>query len=74
MHIDWLVLVERCPAHFELYYSKHMDWVLKIWKKGFADDGSDVEICNIQDPDVNYVLAKGEVLLKEWLTENNGGY
>lgn len=74
MHIDWLVLVERCPAHFELYYSKHMDWVLKIWKKGCADDGSDVEICNIQDPDVNYVLAKGEVLLKEWLTENEGGY
>lgn len=73
-HIDWLVLVERYTAHFELYYSKTLDWRLRIWKRGCAEDGSDLEICDIQHPDVNYVLAKGEVLFKEWLTENSGGY
>ena len=74
MHIDWLVLVERCPAHFELYYSKHMDWRLKIWKKGCAEDGSDIVICDEQDCDLSLVLAKGEVALKEWMSENQGGY
>lgn len=74
MNTNWLDLIGPETVHFELYYSKTVDWVLKIWKKGCAADGSDIEICNIQDTDVNYVLAKGEVLFKEWLTENNGGY
>ena len=74
MNADYLKLVQDYTMHLELYYSKTMDWCLKIWEKGCGVDGSDIVICDIQDCDFNYVLAKGEVLLKEWLIENNGGY
>lgn len=74
MSTEWMKLFVNNPVHFELYYSKIMDWRLRIWKKGCAEDGSDIEICEIQHPDLDYVLAKGEVMFKEWLEENEGGY
>ena len=74
MQIKWLELLKEEPAHFELYYSKTTDWVLRIWKRGCAEDGSDLQICHVVDCDLSYVLAKGEVVFKEWLMENNGGY
>lgn len=74
MNIDWLKLIQNNPMHFELYYSKTMDWCLHIWKKGCGKNGEDLDICNEQDCDLSLILAKGEVAVKEWLTENNGGY
>ena len=74
MIANWLKLVQEYTMHFALEYSKTVDWCLTIWKKGCAADGSDIVICELQDSDLNYVLAKGEVLVKDWLLENKGGY
>lgn len=67
--------------HVEIYYSKTMDWVIKIWMKGCAldypesnhEDG-DAILVHEQDMDMELVFAKAHVALKEWLTENEGGY
>lgn len=67
-------VVKHYPMHFTLEYCKTCDWQLHIWKKGCADDGTDLEICYIQHCDLEYVLAKGQVLLKEFLLEHEGGY
>ena len=72
--MEWLELAQRYTMHLELYYSKTMDWRLHIYKKGCGENGEDLEICNEQSCDLSYVLAKGEVAIKEWLFENNGGY
>lgn len=74
MNTEWFSLAESHTMHFELYYSKTMDWCLHIWKKGCGENGADIGICDEQAPDLNLVLAKGEVALKEWLLENKGGY
>ena len=74
MNTNWLRLVQDHTMHFELYYSKVMDWCLHIWKKGCGENGEDIEICQEQDVDLNLLLAKGEVAIKEWLIENNNGY
>ena len=74
MNIEWFKLAQRHTMHFELYYSKIMDWCLHIYKKGCGENGGDLEICKEQSCDLSYVLAKGEVAIKEWLLENNGGY
>lgn len=67
-------LVKNYPIHVELYYSKIMDWTIRIYKKGCADKGEDVEIVNEQDCDLSYLAAKAYVRLKDWLLENEGGY
>lgn len=58
------------PMHLEIYYSKIMDWTIRIWKKM----DKDIEIVNIQDCDVDLAFAKAQVQLKEWLLENEGEY
>lgn len=67
-------IVHRVPMHFELTYSKICDWQLHIWRKGVADDGGDVEVCYIQNCDLEYVFARGQVALKDFLLETEGGY
>lgn len=67
-------IVLRVPMHFELTYCKICDWELHIWRKGVAEDGSDVEVCHIQSCDLEYVLARGQVALKDFLSETEGGY
>lgn len=74
MNTDWFKLAQSHTMHFELYYSKIMDWRLHIWKKGCGENGSDLEICREQHCDLNLLLAKGEVAIKEWLLENEHGY
>ncbi len=51
--------------HVELTYSKTTDWILYIFRQGCAKDGTDEEVCYVQDPDLNYVISKGQVLLKD---------
>ena len=62
--------VQDYPMHLEIYYSKIMDWTIRVWKKM----DKDIEIVNIQDCDVELAFAKAQVQLKEWLLENEGGY
>ena len=58
------------PMYLKIYYSKIMDWTIRVWKKM----DKDIEIVNIQDCDVELAFAKAQVQLKEWLLENEGGY
>lgn len=82
---DFLLFVNelsKCfPVHVEIYYSKTMDWIISVYKKGCADDypnskrsGDDAIICSVQSSDMEYCFAKAHVELKDWLLENNGGY
>ncbi len=74
-------LVRRFPVHFEIYYSKIMDWCITVTKDGCAKDypgaehkGDDVILVWVQDIDMSLCFAKAHVALKEWLREFNGGY
>ena len=69
------------PMHIEITYSKICDWGIFIYKRDCADDypkskrsGNDAIICDIQDCDMELCFAKAHVALKEWLSENEGGY
>lgn len=62
------------PMHMNIYYSKITDWCIHIWKKGCGESGKDLEILNVQDCDMELCFAKAHVTLKEWLSENEGGY
>lgn len=60
--------------HLEIYYSKVMDWVIQVYKKGCVDDGEDLVILYVQEYDMKLAFAKAQIKLKEWLLENEGGY
>lgn len=62
------------PMHLEIYYSKIMDWCINICKRGCGKDGGDLVITNVQSCDMELCFAKAQVELKEWLSENQGGY
>lgn len=62
------------PMHLEVTYSKTCDWIIEIYKKGCGENGKDLEICFVQDLDMELAFAKAHVKLKEWLFENAGGY
>ena len=74
MNADFLKLAQQHTMHLELFYSKTVDWCLHIYKRGCGKNGEDLEICKEQSCDLSYLLAKGEVVIKDWLIENNGGY
>lgn len=65
---------EYSPMHLEIYYSKIMDWCLKIYKKQCGKDGKDLVIFDEQSCDKDLLFARAEVALKEYLLENEGGY
>ena len=74
-------LRKRFPIHVEIYYSKIMDWCVRITKVGCASDypgsphdGNDAILCNVQDLDMELAFAKAHVELKEWLSDYDGGY
>ncbi|MCM1440203.1 MAG: hypothetical protein NC131_13520 [Roseburia sp.] len=62
------------PMHLNIYYSKIMDYCINIYRAGCAPDGGDEIIVEIQECDVELTFAKAQVALKEWLSENMGGY
>lgn len=66
--------VNNYPMHMNIYYSKIMDWCIHIWKKGCDESGKDIEILSVQDSDMELCFAKAHVALKEWLSQNEGGY
>ena len=67
-------IVKRYPMHLEITYSKVTDWGVRIYRKGCADGGSDVEIVDVQDCDVELCFATAQVQLKNWLCDTEGGY
>ena len=74
-------LVERFPLHVEIYYSKIMDWCIRVTKVGCASDypdspcnSDDAVLCNVQNCDMKLAFAKAHVEVKEWLSKFNGGY
>lgn len=67
-------LVKWYPLHVNISYAKMTDWTISIYKRGCADDGSDIIICNVQNCDVELAFAKAHVLLKNWLLDTEGGY
>ena len=64
------------PLHLDIYYSKNLDYVVKIWKKGYNEDGSDLEICNVQSFDIDYALTKAKLMLMDYMLNKDpaGGY
>lgn len=62
------------PMHVEIYYSNVMDWCINIFVYGYAEDGSNLKVVDVQDSDIELAFAKAQVQLKEWLLENEGGY
>ena len=66
--------VNNYPMHMNIYYSKIMDWCIRIWKKVCDESGKDIEILSVQDGDMELCFAKAHVALKEWLCQNEGGY
>lgn len=74
-------LVKRFPLHLEISYNKTCDWIIRIYKKGCADDypnsekdGNNALLVFEQNCDMELCFAKAHVALKEWLLENEGGY
>ena len=66
--------VKTYPMHLEIYYSKIMDWCITVYKKGCGQNGDDLNILAVQSCDMELAFAKAHVELKEWLSENEGGY
>lgn len=82
---DFLLFINdlryRFPVHLEIYYSRFMDWCIKVYKKDCADDypgsprsGTDAILCDVQSGDMELAFAKAHVAVKEWLIEYDGGY
>lgn len=67
-------IVKQVPMHLEITYSKVTDWGIRIYRKGCADDGTDEEIINTQDCDIELCFAIAQVKLKTWLLDMQGGY
>lgn len=82
---DFLEFLEKklrdFPMHVDIRYNKICDWSIYIYKKGCASDypdsekdGNDAVIVNVQGGDMKLCFAKAQVVLKEWFSENEGGY
>lgn len=74
-------LVQRFQIHVEIYYSKTVDWCIRVTKVGYAADypksprsGDDAVLCDVQSNDMELAFAMAHVKLKEWLSTYNGGY
>ena len=57
------------PMHLEVSYSKVTDWGVRVWRRGTAYDGDNVQYC-----DAELCFAIAQMQLKNWLLEHEGGY
>ena len=82
---DFLLFINdlkgRFPVHVDIYYSKILDWCIRVEKVGCASDypdsphrGDDAILCDVQSIDMELAFAKAHVAVKEWLSEYDGGY
>lgn len=67
-------LTERFKIHVEIYHSSIMDWCIIVYRKGCGENNTDLKMCQVQDCDMKLAFARAQVELKEWLSENEGGY
>ena len=73
--INWLSdIVKEHKFHITIDYSPTSDWVVYVMRKGCASDGSDLVIFDGEDSDLSLLLAKAEVAVKEYCTNELGGY
>ena len=70
--LERLLKQRRC--HFELTYSSVCDFRIRLYLRGYNNDGSDVDIIDEQHVDVDYLICKCKVMYKECLSKNEGGY
>ena len=66
--LERLLKQRRC--HFELDYSSFCDFRIRLYLRGYNEDGSDLDIINEQACDLDYLISKCKVLYKEWLLKN----
>ena len=59
--------------NLEIYNSSIMDWRIAIGYKSTHPKTGEVLI-HIQSCDLEYAIAKAQIELKDWLSENNNGY
>ncbi len=67
-------IVADYPMHLEIGYNEAADWGIYIYKRGCGENGKDLVIANVWDCDMELCFARAQVQLKEWLSENEGGY
>ncbi len=60
--------------HLELSYCSVCDWMLKIYRRGPYDDQEEIVIFEDQCCDYEYLIAKAQVAVKDYLMEKYGGY
>ena len=73
--INWLAeIVKVHKFHIEFYYSSITDWCLTITRRGCKVGGGDLIVFDGQNSDLSLLLAKAEVAVKEYCTDNLGGY
>lgn len=70
--LERLLKLRKC--HFELYYSRIMDFCMKLYLKEYNSDNTDLVIFEGQDCDLDYLVSKCKVAYKDWLREHNNGY
>ena len=70
--LERLLKQRRC--HFELDYSSVCDFSIRLYLRGYNEDGSDLVIFKEQNSDLDYLICKCKVLYKDWLLKNEGGY
>lgn len=57
----------------EVYHSSIMDWCITVgYKTTHSKHGE--KIIHVQHCDIDYAFAKAQVEIKEWLSDNEGGY
>lgn len=60
--------------HLVISYCKICDWRIHIFIRKGNDDGSDLTIFDDNHCDAEYLAAKAQIALKDYLSETYGGY
>jgi hypothetical protein len=50
------------------------EWEIQVFKKIYEQGKDNKEICHVRERDRELCFAKAQVLLKQWLIENENGY
>ena len=65
--------VKKDSWALEIYHSSIIDWRVTIGYKSTHPNFGET-IIDVQNCDIEYTFAKSQILLKDWLLENEGGY
>lgn len=59
--------IQEIGLHVDIYYSKIMDWCIKIYRQNM--DGADITIFDKQHPDIDMLASKAYAALKGYMKE-----